>query len=73
MRKWVGEWSEGSVRNDRQVVSGGRPDFDSIIAYLQEQNPSAADRVARTIYSAVSSLNTFPERPESVEWRGPAN
>jgi addiction module RelE/StbE family toxin len=37
-------------------------DFDSIIAYLLEQNPSAADRIARTIYSAASSLDTLPNR-----------
>jgi len=37
-------------------------DFDSIIAYLLEHNPSAADRIARTIYSAISSLDTFPNR-----------
>ena len=37
-------------------------DFDSIIAYLLEQNPSTADRIARTIYSAASSLDTFSNR-----------
>jgi toxin ParE1/3/4 len=37
-------------------------DFDSIIAYLLEQNPSTADRIARTIDSAVSSLDTFSNR-----------
>jgi len=37
-------------------------DFDSIIAYLLEQSPSAADRIARTIYTAASSLDTFPNR-----------
>ena len=37
-------------------------DFDSIIAYILEQNPTTADRIARTIYSAASSLDTFPNR-----------
>jgi addiction module RelE/StbE family toxin len=37
-------------------------DFDIIIAYLLERNPSAADRLARTIYDAASSLDTFPNR-----------
>ncbi len=37
-------------------------DFDSIIAYLIQQNPSAADRIARTIYSAISSLDTLSNR-----------
>lgn len=37
-------------------------DFDIIIAYLLERNPSAADRIARTIYDAASSLDTFPNR-----------
>ena len=37
-------------------------DFDSIIAYLLQQNPSAADRIARTIYRAVSSLDALSNR-----------
>jgi len=37
-------------------------DFDRIIAYLLQQNPSAADRIARTIYRAVSSLDTLSSR-----------
>jgi len=37
-------------------------DFDSIIAYLLDQSPSTADRIARTIYGAVSSLDTLPNR-----------
>ena len=37
-------------------------DFDSIIAYLLQQNPSAADRIARTFYRAVSSLDTLSSR-----------
>ena len=37
-------------------------DFDSIIAYLLQQNPSAADRIARTIYGTVSSLDALSNR-----------
>ncbi len=37
-------------------------DFESIIAYILEQNPSTADRIAHTIYNAASSLDTFPNR-----------
>jgi toxin ParE1/3/4 len=37
-------------------------DFDSIIAYLMEQSPSTAERIAHTIYDAVSSLEIFSNR-----------
>jgi toxin ParE1/3/4 len=44
-------------------------DFESIIAYILEQNPSTADRIAHTIYSAVSPLDMLPNRgrPGRVE------
>jgi addiction module RelE/StbE family toxin len=37
-------------------------DFDSIVAYLLKQSPSTADRIARTIYNSVESLDTLPNR-----------
>jgi toxin ParE1/3/4 len=37
-------------------------DFARIIEYIRGQNPAAADRIARTIYDSVSSLETFPNR-----------
>ncbi|HEY2496827.1 MAG TPA: type II toxin-antitoxin system RelE/ParE family toxin [Candidatus Angelobacter sp.] len=43
-------------------------DFTAIIRYIRQDNPSAALRVARTIYSAVAQLNVFPNsgRPGKV-------
>jgi toxin ParE1/3/4 len=43
-------------------------DFAGIVAYIREQNPSAADRVAHTMYDSVASLETFPNvgRPGRV-------
>jgi toxin ParE1/3/4 len=35
-------------------------DFEHIINYIREQNPSAASRVARSIYERISSLESFP-------------
>jgi len=37
-------------------------DFAGIVEYIRAQNPSAAERVARSIYESVSSLETFAER-----------
>ncbi len=37
-------------------------DFAAIVAYIREQNPSAAERVAHAIYDGVSSLSSFSNR-----------
>jgi addiction module RelE/StbE family toxin len=37
-------------------------DFAAIVAYIREQNPSAAERVAHAIYDGVSSLSMFSNR-----------
>jgi toxin ParE1/3/4 len=37
-------------------------DFAAIVAYIHEQNPSAAERVAHAIYDGVSSLSSFSSR-----------
>jgi toxin ParE1/3/4 len=37
-------------------------DFEGIVNYIRQQNPSAADRVARMIYDSLASLISFPER-----------
>jgi toxin ParE1/3/4 len=37
-------------------------DFAGIVAYIHEQNPSAADRVAHTMYDSAASLESFPNR-----------
>ena len=37
-------------------------DFAGIIEYIRAQNPSAADRVARTIHDSVTALESFPQR-----------
>lgn len=44
-------------------------DFAGIIDYIRGQNPSAADRIARSIYDSVTSFETFPHRarPGRVE------
>jgi plasmid stabilization system protein ParE len=37
-------------------------DFAAIVDYIQRQNPSAAERVARSIYDGVESLAAFPRQ-----------
>jgi toxin ParE1/3/4 len=37
-------------------------DFAGIVEYIHQQNPSAADHVAHSIYDGVTSLNSFPNR-----------
>ena len=37
-------------------------DFTGIVEHIREDNPAAAQRVARTIYRAVADLRTFPRR-----------
>jgi addiction module RelE/StbE family toxin len=37
-------------------------DFAGIVEFIRAQNPSAADRVARRIYTSITSLESFSER-----------
>jgi toxin ParE1/3/4 len=37
-------------------------DLTRIVERIQEDNPDAARRVARTVYNGVASLRTFPSR-----------
>jgi toxin ParE1/3/4 len=37
-------------------------DFAGIVAYIHERNPTAADRVAHTIYDSAAALEKFPNR-----------
>ena len=37
-------------------------DFAGIVDYIHQQNPSAAERVARAIFESVTSLESFPDR-----------
>lgn len=37
-------------------------DFTGIVQYIQQQNPSAADRVAHAIFEGITSLESFPNR-----------
>jgi toxin ParE1/3/4 len=37
-------------------------DFAGIVQYIRTQNPSAADRVAHTIYESITSLESFSQR-----------
>jgi toxin ParE1/3/4 len=43
-------------------TSNAAEDFVRIIEYIRENNPSAAERVARRIYQGVASLGAMPER-----------
>jgi addiction module RelE/StbE family toxin len=35
-------------------------DFSHIIEYIRQENPSAAQRIAKTIYESAASLRVFP-------------
>ncbi len=37
-------------------------DLEAIVEYIRKQNPSAAERVAHTIYNGVASLAKFPKQ-----------
>jgi len=37
-------------------------DFAGIVAYIHEQNPSAADHVAHTTFDSAAALKSFPNR-----------
>jgi addiction module RelE/StbE family toxin len=37
-------------------------DFAGIVEYIRTQSPATAERIARSIYDSVTSLDTFPER-----------
>jgi toxin ParE1/3/4 len=40
-------------------------DFAGIVDYIQQQNPSAADRVCHSLYDSINSLENFPNRGRS--------
>jgi|HubBroStandDraft_4_1064222.scaffolds.fasta_scaffold527175_2 plasmid stabilization system protein ParE len=48
-------------------------DLASIVRRIREDNPEAASRVARTIYAAVGSLRTSPNRGRTVWLKTPGN
>jgi plasmid stabilization system protein ParE len=37
-------------------------DFAAIVEYIRQDNPSAAQRVAQTIYDGLESLASFPNK-----------
>jgi toxin ParE1/3/4 len=45
-------------------------DFASIIEYIRKQNPSAAERVARKIYTDVAALPSFPNQGRPGKAKG---
>jgi toxin ParE1/3/4 len=44
--------------------------FAAIVEFIRKQNPSAAERVARTIYGGVASLASFPKQGRSGRAKG---
>ena len=46
-----------------RVRTNAATDFARVIDRIREDNPAAAQRVARTIFTAVAGLSKFP-------WRG---
>ena len=45
-------------------------DFAGIVDYIRQQNPSAADRVARAIFESVTSLESFADRGRTGRVKG---
>ena len=45
-------------------------DFAAIVEYIRKQNPSAAERVAHTIYEGVVSLASFPKQGRPGRTKG---
>ena len=45
-------------------------DFVGIVKYIHQQNPSAADRVARAIFESATSLESFPDRGRQGRVKG---
>jgi toxin ParE1/3/4 len=45
-------------------------DFAAIVDFIQKQNPSAAERVARSIYHGIESLAAFPRQGRTGRERG---
>jgi toxin ParE1/3/4 len=45
-------------------------DFAAIVEFIWKQNPTAAERVARTIYDGVASLESFPNLGRSGRIEG---
>ena len=45
-------------------------DLFRIIEYIRQENPSAAQRIARAIYEGVGSLNSFPYKGRTGRMEG---
>jgi addiction module RelE/StbE family toxin len=45
-------------------------DLSRIFEYIRQENPSAAERVVRTIYDSASSLVSFPNRGKAGRVEG---
>jgi toxin ParE1/3/4 len=45
-------------------------DFAGIVEYIHQHNPSAADRVANSIYDSITSLDSFPSCGRQGRVRG---
>ena len=45
-------------------------DLAAIVEYIRKQNPSAAERVSRTIYDGVALLASFPRQGRSGRTQG---
>jgi|SRR6266849_4910245 len=52
-------------------------DLFRIIEYIQQENPAAAQRIAKTIYESAGSLKSFPNKGragvERAAWKGLVN
>jgi plasmid stabilization system protein ParE len=48
-------------------------DFLRIIEYIRQENPAAAQRIAKTVYDSAGSLKSFQTRVERVAWKGRVN
>src|SRR6266446_5942767 len=48
-------------------------DLFRIIEYIRQENPAAAQRIAKIIYDSAGSLKSFQTRVERAAWKGPVN
>jgi hypothetical protein len=62
MMPWSNALSECSTRDTRPLDDPAADDFERLVERIREDNPSAAQRVAQTIYNSVAALRTFPHR-----------
>jgi toxin ParE1/3/4 len=73
MRKWAGESSKSSNRDDGPLVRWSpeaAADFATIVEYIRRENPTAAERVARTIYEGVAAVASFPKQGRPGKTKG---